>query len=126
MLHSSVRQIRILVCVLLQHSFQDLIFPNSTTYGINSRRLDIFLVGRRILHVEMILTKDTVTFAQVGKFKLSSSVQVPVQVPGQVQVRSHSGPDLDLDKRPGHKTWTWANTKFGLPPPTTQKTFLRL
>ena len=54
------------VC-MFQHSFQDLIFPNSTTYGINSRRLDIFLVGRRTLHVEMILTKDTVTFARVSK-----------------------------------------------------------
>ena len=70
MLHSSVSKQKLLLSVF-QHNFQDLIFPNSTTYGINSRRLDIFLVGRRTLHVEMILIKDTVTFAQVkGKSKI--------------------------------------------------------
>ena len=71
MLYNSVSKRKLPLCVCFKPNFQDLIFPNSTTYGINSRRLDIFLVGRRTLHVEMILIKDTVTFAQVkGKSKI--------------------------------------------------------
>ena len=45
--------------------FQDSIFPNSTSYGINSRRLDTSPVDQKILLAAMISMRVTVTFAQV-------------------------------------------------------------
>ena len=41
MLHSAVSRLQIVeMNFCIQRFFQDLIFPNSTTYGINLKRLD--------------------------------------------------------------------------------------
>ena len=52
----------------LKNLFEGITLLITITFDIYSRNMDIFLLAPKTLHVVAILTKDIVTFAQVGSF----------------------------------------------------------